>query len=438
MQITDKDNGFEVEDRRGVRRYEDDQVVSVSLDTTEKHSAGVLKHVNRTFVIHVAGPQGDEEIAIKDKLKPGEYDPHADLIRRLSENYAARARQALDAGMKLSGKNWTLDSGSLTVLNGQQEDVSSMGDLARIDVFDGNVCVWRRGVNDPILKTPVSSKNAFVLELILGPIVEANDITDDGDGLGHVLFERKASFATIVMLVILGVGSMLVIPVMLVLAVTDREPVPFLIIAGIACALVPTFFISAYASSRRVFRCQSRGVFSDGLLGSRELRYTDVASFQYGVTRHYTNGVYTGTNLNMKFTPRDKSQKAISYSVHSKKLDTEFDMIRDHIARVIASEMWERLGRGDEAPWTDNAVFDPDGIKYRPSGFFGRKDWKKLEYKNIHGFDIMQGTFHLWEKGVEKSVLQETTAAENFFPGYYLICMMSSDNEGQAEEGPAA
>jgi len=434
MKITGKDSGFEVADRKGTRFYEDDQVVSVNLQTKEKFSAGVLSYVSRTCIIHVANDKGDEEIVIKDKLKPGEFDPHADLIERLSENYAQRAREALAAGVRLAGDNWWLDSGSLTVKNKHEETVTPQSDLARIDIFDGNVCIWTRDVNDPILKVSCNSKNAFVLELILGPVIAGNDIDDSGEGLGHVLFERKPSTATIIALFMLGVAALLAAPVLLVLAFTGREPELFLIGAGVAVVLSPVFFVGGYASKRRTFRCHARGVHSDGLLGARELYYTDVASFVYSLTRHYTNGAYTGTALNMKFTPRDSSLKPIEYNKHTKKIDSDLDLIRDHISRVIAVEMYEQLQQDKPAAWTANSIFKPEGIEYRPSGFFGRKDWKLLEYSKVHGFDIQQGTFHLWEKDVDKSVLQEATSAENFFPGYYLLLMLTAPEDEQPAE----
>jgi len=432
MTITDTGNGFEVDDRKGHRVYADDQVVSVALQLQEKHSEGMLKFVNRTFRINVASGTVDEEILLKDKLMAGDADPHAALIKRLSENYAERARQALDAGMRLSGVNWSLDNAALTVGESPNAVVTPLSELTRCDIFDGSVGVWARGANDPVLKAKCESKNAFVLDLLLSPIIEQNGIEDDGEGLGHILFERKPSMATIVAMYFLGVAGIVAALVLLAIVLTGpREPVPLLIGAGIAAVLAPVFLIGGYSNSRTVFRCQSRGVYSESIFGQRELLYSEVGSFVYSLTRHYYNGVYTGTAVNMKFTPRDKMQKPVAYKTQSKNIDNDLDLIRDHVSQVIAHEMGQQLHNNQPAPWTANTVFHPEGIEYRPQGFFGRKDWTMLKYADMQGFNIDQGNFHLWEKGVKKSVIQESTSAENFFPGYYLLMMMTEDDDAE-------
>jgi len=74
--------------------------------------------------------------------------------------------------------------------------------------------------------------------------------------------------------------------------------------------------------------------------------------------------------------------------------------------------------------WTNNLQFLPNGIRYRPDGFLGRKESQLLTYADYGGYDLKQGVFYLFARGNKKHIATEQAAAENFYPGFFLLLML--------------
>jgi hypothetical protein len=86
--------------------------------------------------------------------------------------------------------------------------------------------------------------------------------------------------------------------------------------------------------------------------------------------------------------------------------------------------MARQLGAKEPARWTPNLRFLPEGIEYRPAGFFGRKEPVVVPFCEIYSYQIHQGKFFLWARGQKKPVIREAMTKPNFFPGYYLLAGM--------------
>lgn len=427
--VSDTGHGFTVRDQSGERTYEDEDIVSLDLDTRNVYNQGVFKGVDRTFRVKVSAEPLRFEM--HNRISIGEVDPLGWFVSRNINKYRDRANEALDAGIKLTGKAWSVSQAGIAA--GNLPAVIPFDELQAVGLFDGNVCVWRRGADEAVLRVPVRSENAFLLQLILATrIPERAEDPDDAqqEGLGRVLFERKGSRATRVVLWILA-GLQIPLSLMaLGIGLARREPIPILIGLGIALAAAAAIW-GIVVNRRWVFRCHQRGVFKRGALSETRLRYADVTSFSYSATRQYYNGVYIGTALNMVLTPGGNG-KSVKFSQTVQNADEDLDELRNHISRVLATRMLTQLAAGERVVWTRHLTLLPTGIEYRPSGFTGRKDPVLLPFEQLHAFDIQQGTFHLWEKGKEKSVMQESVGEANFFPGYYalsLVYSQTSDGE---------
>jgi hypothetical protein len=102
----------------------------------------------------------------------------------------------------------------------------------------------------------------------------------------------------------------------------------------------------------------------------------------------------------------------------------DLDHLRDHISRILAARMFDQFHAGRSVIWTSNLEFTPEGIRYRPSGFLGRKEPQLLPFSEYSGYDLKQGVFHLFARGHTKSVMTEQAAVENFYPGFFLLLML--------------
>jgi hypothetical protein len=186
------------------------------------------------------------------------------------------------------------------------------------------------------------------------------------------------------------------------------------------------------------FRCHERGVWQSQLFGQKTLRYTDVGSFQYGATRHYHNGVYTGTHLSLQFRPISPDRgPTIKYGTTTRGDDDDLDGLRDFISRAIAARMLEQFNAGEPVQWTANLEFLPEGIRYRPEGFLGRKEAKLLPFADYGGYNMNQGVLFLFARGNSKYVVSEQASADNFFPGLFLLLLLLHQPAEETEEQPA-
>jgi hypothetical protein len=300
-------------------------------------------------------------------------------------------------------------------------------DLSAVDVYDNQLCIWRRGIDEAVVRLPVKSRNVHLLQSLLSErIAQSQEAagTAAGDGLGRVLFERKAGR---LLTTVLWLG------------------VPLLLVPGLVCFLNPNSWIvgiclvagslglalGGVACQFNRFRCHERGVYKRGLFGTRQLKYDDVAAFTYSATRHYHNGAYVGTQLVMRFDPRPEAlAKTISYQASVSAADEALDSLRDHVSRVLAARMAGELAGGGSVVWTTNLGFSPEGIVYRPSGFLGRKEPLLLPYDRFSHFDFQQGTFRLYAKDNPKPLTTEASSQKNFYPGYFVLLGMFYNREG--------
>jgi hypothetical protein len=44
-----------------------------------------------------------------------------------------------------------------------------------------------------------------------------------------------------------------------------------------------------------------------------------------------------------------------------------------------------------------------------------------LPFAEYGGYDLKQGVFHLFARGRTKAIMTEQAAAENFYPGFFLL-----------------
>jgi hypothetical protein len=249
---------------------------------------------------------------------------------------------------------------------------------------------------------------------------------ESADGLGRVLFERRSHKSTVLALGIAGIAMATVGAGLLMAVAPNQNADEGAFVAAIVLMLVgPVVGAAGLWLAFSSFRCHERGVWKRTPLGQKMLRYADVGSFQYSAVRHYHNGAYIGTQLSMRFRPilPDRGP-TIKYSTRIKGDDDDLDDLRNTVSRAVGSRMAEQLRGGQPVAWTTNFQFLPDGFSYRPGGIFGRKEPQMLPYANYGGYDLKEGVFYLFAKGNKKAIATEQTAAENVYPGFFLLLLL--------------
>ncbi len=435
--VLDNDSGFTVIDMLGEQPYRDAQVTDLLLELKDVYAAGVLKAVVRRFVVWIEGRPDPVEMV--NKLPAGTGDPIGGLVQRLWKDLEDRCRQRLERGGSLEGDGWTLTRQALAVRDKSGPREVRVGELAEAGVFGAMLCVWKRDVDQPIIKISPAGRNVRILQSLLGdwlkqqeqtaqasPAARTSQPGGNGRGaqtseLGRVLFERRKHTVRILLIVLAVVGLILGT---IFLGQREMRTVGIAVLGLAVAAGAGAFFVPP-----SVFECREQGVRQSGLLGAKQVRFGETQSFSYHSVRMFVNGVYSGTTFTMKF---QSPSTAITYMVQLKNVDDDLEHLRDHISRVIAARMAHDLSQGKPVPWTPNLEFLPEGLSYRPAGFFGRKEAQVLPYNRVRSYDFQKGTFRLWSVDSASPVVQENVSAANFFPGFFLLASMFEPSEGAA------
>lgn len=426
--LRDTGNAFVLTDREGERTVKDDDVLSISLIRADNYFQGELKSVTRRLVLWLPSDEPKpERIELTTKIPVGQPDPLAGLIDRLADRLLAQARQDLDAGREVLGEVWSIGAGELGIRQKKEVRACPLTELVAAEVVGSDLCLWRRGQDEPFAKVPLRSANAYILGRLLADRLadQSAEPTPRSDGgLGRIIFERRPGKHTapslVVTAVVLGVGAAL-------FAVRfGAGPGNWLAAASLggACGAC---LVGAYYSRRVTFQCRDLGIHKYGLLGPRTLRYADIEAFTCQATRVYNHGVYQGTRITMTFEPvAARKGQQIRLIAIVRNADAALDALRDQVSRMIGSRMAEKLAAGEPVDWTPHLRFRPDGLECRPFSLFGRYEPVVVPYADLQRFEIKDGTFRIWAKDRAKPVVTESTSARNFFPGYFLLSTMAA------------
>jgi hypothetical protein len=424
--VTDRDDGFDVLDRKGTRPYRDDQVTAIALESERKLSNGEISGYKRTFRLWMEGEP--EPIVMENTIKLNQNDPLVDLINRLIASFSARMDAQLNQGGVIAGEGWRLDRNYFFHGAPAQQEQVSLAAITAVEPFENSMCLWQHGRDDAFARVPLKSRNAYLLPALIGPRMKSPEERPEetsATGLGRILFEKKPSAAWQPVFVVAGVVAIVVGIGLVIACATQPLETPLLFIGlglvpvGIGC------FFGAVALKHTSFRCHERGVYKASLFGDKMLAFKDVASFTYTAVRHYHNGAYVGTNLSMKFDAQPGSgSSSISYSTTVQAVDDALDELRDMISGILAENMIQQLATNQIVPWTNNLTFQREGIQYRPAGWISRGEPQFMKYDDYGGYNIDQGVFYLYFKGQQKPITNEQTSATNFFPGFFMLLRM--------------
>ncbi|MCC9604495.1 hypothetical protein LOC68_27745 [Blastopirellula sp. JC732] len=421
---TDLGHGFAITELGEDHTFADADVLAMSLWDKKifnnGNAAGIQRDV-RYWVI-----DRDKPIVMNYRIKDDRPDGVVSLHNRLLDMLEHRATEALDRGEHAAGEGWAISKSALAV-GTSQDSLIPFDKLQAVDVYGDQVCIWRVDDEHASIKFPIKGRNSYLLIRLLGKMIpEQNANAAPANGLGRVLFERATRFNAVgwVLAIIVTILSLLLFVV---------HP-----LLGLAAPLVVIAFsvLIYFYCERTSFRCHDQGVFQSGMTGHQKIRYEDVESFTYSATRMYYNGAYTGTQTQMTFDPLPGSGASrINYSANIRGADDDLDVLRNHVSQVIGSRMLREIADGRPVAWTPAITFHNDHLEFVPTSFFGgKKTPVQVPWNQIVNFDIQEGTFHLWQRGSDKSVIHEPVSNKNFFPGFFAFCQILSPEAAAEEE----
>jgi hypothetical protein len=423
---------FSVFDRDGRKDHSYKDVEAAASLMTPDFEKGIQKSVTYSVKMWTADPGASRPIVLKHTAALEGMDETETWIQGLQEHLLERGRSELGMDRSLRGEGWEFRRDEFRLLGSDASQTVRVDDVQAVDIYDGKVCVWKVGEEEPVCRLPLDGANAWMLTPLLREFApeRPDDEEPPAGSLGRVLFERGSAPDP---------KGLLFIPVGLIFIVGAAllfyaESTGWAIASGIAGAIA---IFAGWPS--KLFRCHEWGVREVRRSGERVLRYGDMDSFTYSATRRFVNGVYQGTDFALTFGPKPGAGEAITYSTTLQGFDQELEIIQEHISKVIASHMVSDLAEDRPVQWTPNLRLLPDGVEYTPSGILGKKAPLTIPFEDVANFELDQGVFHLWTHDKDKSVIQENVSEPNFFPGYHLLQrIFEPDDEEDGGEGGEA
>lgn len=438
-----RDDGFTLIDRCGETEYEDSQVRSLTLKIKQNYSEGIVKSITRTVYVWLDRGESDEEnltrVEFEEKIPMGAADKLTALIERLSKRVLDRARQKIADGSMFSGQGWAMERQNMVIAAKPEPLHGRLDDIVATGIVDDKLCLWKEGQDEVWAKIDINSINAYVLKWLIDERLadrpEDKSRTASKEGLGRVIFERKASTTTKIVLACFTIISLLA---GIGLIVAGNRPLQndqaVLIAFGLLAILASCACAIGFLYCRKaVFRCQQYGLVKTGLFSSRSLRYEHVESFTYQSTRMFVNGAYTGTQFMLDFIPdaEHKSQR-IRYSPNLRGSDGELDHLRDQISSIIGYRMMQKVLAGTDVKWTPALRFQGSSLIYTAAGFVGRKAAVSIPIADIASYRLDQGQCHLFRNGESKPLVQENMHTTNFHPGFHCLLLLINSRTPEA------
>lgn len=447
MWITLEPNRFTVIDNIGERSFNDDDIVSISLQYKDNFENGNHTSTTRTFRIWiVSSADRPELIEMKSRIKVGEPDPLHGYITRVVKLLKERADNERLKNLSVLGEGWELTSRTLILRDPKKGDTETpLTEIVSCMNIEEKLKLWKRGEDDAFALVPLDAANAHLLHLFLEEELARRPEVENGEQpsgqLGRIIFERKPkSGIGITMLVVAAVLVLIVIIAVGIVAggnMRDTEP---LIIMGIAFTVISLLLgLGAWVTFKSLFRCHQFGVYQRNIFGEKKLLFSEVDAFTYSATRHYHNGAYIGTHLKLAFVPNPElSKPKIVYKTTVKNVDSSLDQMRDEIAKMIGSRMYQEVKEGKSIKWNETLTLEPGQLQYIPAGFFGKNPPQKIDYHMISGQNLQQGTFSLFQRGKPKPIVSTGSTTQNFFPGYFAFLALWEDARTQSTTAPSA
>ncbi|MFT3880219.1 MAG: hypothetical protein QM703_11230 [Gemmatales bacterium] len=447
MWITLEPNRFTITDNIGERSFNDDDIVSISLQYKDNFDNGNHTSTTRTFRVWVvSSADRPEQIEMKSKIKVGDADPLHGYINRIVKLLKDRADGERLKSLSVLGEGWELTGKTLILRDPKKgETETPLGEIVACMNSEEKLKLWKRGEDESFASVPLDAANAHLLHLFLEEELARRPDQDKGappaGQLGRIIFERKPRKSLSITLLVVAGGLALIVGLMFfgVLAGggKQKELEPVIIIASIMGVISVLLVLAAWVNTKSLFRCHEYGVYQRSIMGEARLLYSEVEAFTYSATRHYHNGAYIGTHLRLAFIPKAELTKSkIVYKTTVKNVDSSLDQMRDEIAKMIGSRMYREVKEGKSVKWNETLTLEPGILRYIPTSLFGKKPPETIAYVTISGHNLQQGTLSLFKRGLPKPIVSTGSTTQNFFPGYFAFMALWEDARANPSPAP--
>jgi hypothetical protein len=165
------------------------------------------------------------------------------------------------------------------------------------------------------------------------------------------------------------------------------------------------------------------------------LKYDQFISVSYMATRHYYNGIYTGTVVRLTMTPDPAlgltpfkysgKLKTKRTGLNSAEPNDPLDGAHRAASTYICRRLIERLERGEEIRWTPRLVLRRDGMLI---------DGELLPCERFNELTLQAGRLRYKKPGKWFAKDLASAGAENFVAGWLVLCTLASGPLEEVDE----
>jgi hypothetical protein len=285
-------HGFILRGPQDEREYAFETVREMTCSTRHKRSLwGLILQTRCELRVEENGERNTFHLSWEYQ-DPGS-DPLKTFIDRIGLCLKETALEELAHGGVVCGQGWELNSVGLSVPRGDGE-ILAYDDLAAVALYGEQLRIWRRGRKEPVFAVRADSPNIQTLRWVLLERIQPRP-EEPCEGMGLLLFEDKPT----------GAGPLWVFCGGLILLFSFIS-VSLLskgvwIGSGIFLLIAMTLLWPAWNLQRRLFQCYELGLIARNGLGTRQLRFQELADCSFE-TRAPNTGPSWFTPLGLLFS----------------------------------------------------------------------------------------------------------------------------------------
>lgn len=414
--LTLYEHGFALQRDGRTKSFLFEEIRELAIRETEQLNETARYGVVREVTVRSAADSLSFRFLSLDKNR----DTSGEYLETIRACLAEAAGQRLRRGESVAGQGWTLTGG---VLETARETVS-LEMLSEAALYGSRVAVWKHGEETPWFSVPAHTPNALLLLDLLAAVLPPQPRRQEG--LGRALFERRSQRRAVAAGLVIAAATLACLPWMG--GPGSLRPVLQAFNAVIGVTLAVVSLLGAFQG----IRCHERGIVRFSVFGRRQLLFSEVERLSCRTTRHYHNGVYTGTSFKMRLHPQEGRPMILSERTRGSL--AELEGLRDRVAGLLADRLRERLVYEGEAPWTEGVSLTVEGVRARRRRRIGRPDETFAAFAQDLRFAIDKGTFQLFLPGNLKPVLSIPCHAEGFYPGFALFEKLADRGAGTGRD----
>jgi hypothetical protein len=202
--------------------------------------------------------------------------------------------------------------------------------------------------------------------------------------------------------------------------------------AGLIASVALIFTTVSYSKQRSYVECREKGVMKVSGVGVRVVRFEDLYSFSFGVTNHFTNGIYRNTAVEIHLKEAGSGEHFL-YSFETRSQDAgKYGIISELVAPFISKRMHDIVCEKGLVPWSGEVSLSSRGIHtVRWTG----KIWKRekeevlLPFSKDLRYRFAGGIFRVFNDDNDGLEIPILCSEENFHPGFHLMKRLYAEAE---------